>query len=154
MKKYLLICLLPIFITACSAKPSPQEELDLQARFLPTVYNIDAGTYAFVSKEAPTPLTKQMYEDALFKLGLLKRYDDQASANFKLEKTIEPIKLNTLCLMSKFVNNPTYIKAVKHSIEQEPDLNKWLKEKQPKWQKALSKEDPAIFDYPCNITIK
>ncbi|EXA59747.1 hypothetical protein J503_3849, partial [Acinetobacter baumannii 984213] len=39
-------------------------------------------------------------------------------------------------------------------IEQEPDLNKWLKEKQPKWQKALSKEDPAIFDYPCNITIK
>lgn len=30
--------------------------------------------------------------------------------------------------MSKFVNNPTYIKAVKHSIEQEPDLNKWLKE--------------------------
>ncbi|MDN8352478.1 hypothetical protein QZK37_08360, partial [Acinetobacter baumannii] len=26
MKKYLLICLLPIFITACSAKPSPQEE--------------------------------------------------------------------------------------------------------------------------------
>ena len=60
------------FTTACSAKPSPQEELDLQARFLPTVYNIDAGTYAFVSKEAPTPLTKQMYEDALFKLGLLK----------------------------------------------------------------------------------
>lgn len=37
--------------------------------------------------------------------------------------------------MSKFVNNPTYIKAVKYSIEQEPDLNKWLKEKQPKWQK-------------------
>ena len=37
MKKYLLICLLPIFTTACSAKPSPQEELDLQARFLPTV---------------------------------------------------------------------------------------------------------------------
>ena len=33
MKKYLLICLLPIFTTACSAKPSPQEELDLQARF-------------------------------------------------------------------------------------------------------------------------
>lgn len=32
MKKYLLICLLPIFTTACSAKPSPQEELDLQAR--------------------------------------------------------------------------------------------------------------------------
>ncbi|MFX4643185.1 hypothetical protein ABTB17_19025, partial [Acinetobacter baumannii] len=27
MKKYLLICLLPIFATACSAKPAPQEEL-------------------------------------------------------------------------------------------------------------------------------
>ncbi len=25
MKKYLLICLLPIFTTACSAKPSPGE---------------------------------------------------------------------------------------------------------------------------------
>ncbi|MDQ9000956.1 hypothetical protein ABTC40_17870, partial [Acinetobacter baumannii] len=73
----------------------------------------------------------------------------QASANFKLEKTIEPIKLNTLCLMSKFVNNPTYIKAVKHSIEQEPDLNKWLKEKQPKWQEALKREDKEIFDHPC-----
>jgi hypothetical protein len=47
-----------------------------------------------------------------------------------------------------------YVKAVKHSIEQEPDLNKWLKEKQPKWQKALGKENPEIFDYPCNITIK
>ena len=72
MKKFLLICLLPIFPTTCSAKPSPQEELDLQARFLPTVYNIDAGTYALVSKEAPTALTKQLYDDALFKLGLLK----------------------------------------------------------------------------------
>ena len=70
------------FTTACSAKPSPQEELDLQARFLPTVYNIDAGTYAFVSKEAPTPLTKQMYEDALFK-QLIKRYDDQAKCKFQ-----------------------------------------------------------------------
>ncbi|MFH4134941.1 hypothetical protein WAI79_21260, partial [Acinetobacter baumannii] len=55
----------------------------------------------------------------------------------------------TLCLMSKFVNNPTYIKAVKHSIEQEPDLNKWLKEQQPKWQEALKKEDKEIFDHPC-----
>lgn len=128
MKKFLLIFLFPIFTTACSAKPSPQEELDLQARFLPTVYNIDAGTYALVSKEAPTALTKQMYEDALFKLGLLKRYDDQASADFKLEKSVRPVDLNTLCLMSKFVTNPTYVKAVKHSIEQEPDLNNWLKE--------------------------
>ncbi|AJB48196.1 TPA: hypothetical protein ACHKB2_002549 [Acinetobacter baumannii] len=154
MKKYLLTCLLPIFATACSAKPTPQEELDIQATFLPTVFNLDASTYALAPKEAPTALTKQLYDDALFKLGLLKRYDDQASVNFKLEKTVESIKLNTLCLMSKFVNNPTYIKAVKHSIEQEPDLNKWLKENQPKWQKALSKENPAIFDYPCNITIK
>ncbi|MDC4633286.1 hypothetical protein OHV71_08775 [Acinetobacter baumannii] len=154
MKKYLLICLLPIFTTACSAKPTPQEELDIQAMFLPTAYNIDAGTYALVSKEVPTALTKQMYEDAIFKLGLLKRYDDQASSDFKLEKTVEPIPLNTLCLMGKFVTNPTYVKAVKHSIEQEPDLNKWLKENLPKWQKALSKENSEIFDYPCNITIK
>lgn len=149
MKKLLLVCLLPIFTTACNAKPSPQEELDLQARFLPTVYNIDAGTYALVSKEAPTALTKQMYEDALFKLGLLKRYDDQASADFKLEKSVRPVDLNTLCLMSKFVTNPTYVKAVKHSIEQEPDLNNWLKEKQPKWQEALKKENKEIFDQSC-----
>ncbi|MFI8012093.1 hypothetical protein ACIF8R_18260 [Acinetobacter sp. ABJ_C4_1] len=149
MKKYLLICLLPIFTTACSAKPTPQEELDIQATFLPTVFNLDAGTYALAQKEAPTALTKQLYDDALFKLGLLKRYDDQASENFKLEKTVEPIKLNTLCLMIKFVNNPTYIKAVKHSIEQEPDLNKWLKEKQPEWQEALKKEDKEIFDHAC-----
>ncbi|HFG6968190.1 hypothetical protein Q5X75_00430 [Acinetobacter baumannii] len=149
MKKYLLICLLSIFTTACSTKPSPQEELDLQARFLPTVYNIDAGTYAFVSEEAPTPLTKQMYEDALFKLGLLKRYDDQASANFKLEKTIEPIDLNTLCLMSKFVTNPTYIKSVKRNIEQMPDLSKWVTEQLPKWQDTLKKKNKEIFDHPC-----
>lgn len=154
MKKYLLICLLPIFTTACSAKPTPQEELDIQATFLPTVFNLDAGTYALAPKQAPTALSKQLYDDALFKLGLLKRYDDQASAESKLEKSVRPVALNTLCLMSKFVNNPTYIKAVKHSIEQEPDLNKWLKENQPKWQKALSKENPEIFDYPCNITIK
>lgn len=56
--------------------------------------------------------------------------------------------------MGKFVTNPNYVKATKHSIEQEPDLNKWLKEKQPKWQEALRKENPEIFDYPCNITIK
>ncbi|KQE91781.1 hypothetical protein [Acinetobacter lactucae] len=149
MKKLLLVCLLPIFTTACSAKPSPQEELDLQARFLPTAYNFDAGTYALVSKEEPTALTKQMYEDAIYKLGLLKRYDDQASANFKLEKTVEPIPLNTLCLMGKFVTNPTYIKSVKRSIEQIPDLNNWLKEQQPKWQETLKKENPEIFDYPC-----
>ncbi len=149
MKKFLLLCFLPIFTTACTAKPSPQEELDLQARFLPTAYNIDAGTYALVSKEAPTALTKQMYEDAIFKLGLLKRYDDQASANFKLEKTVEPIPLNTLCLMGKFVTNPTYIKSVKRNIEQIPDLNNWLKEQQPKWQESLKKENPEIFDYPC-----
>ncbi|MGQ0817513.1 hypothetical protein ACT4ZR_17870 [Acinetobacter baumannii] len=154
MKKYLLICLLPIFTTACNAKPTPQEELNIQARFLPTVFNLDAGTYALASKQAPTGLTRQLYDDTLFKLGLLKRYDDQASAEFKLEKSVRPVALNTLCLMTKFVNNPTYVKAVKHSIEQEPDLNKWLKEKQSKWQKALSQEDPAIFDYPCNITIK
>ncbi|MCT9265067.1 hypothetical protein KTH52_12495 [Acinetobacter baumannii] len=149
MKKFLLVCLLPIFTTACSAKPSPQEELDLQARFLPVAYNIDAGTYALVAKEVPTALTKQIYNDALFKLGLLKRYDDQASADFKLEKTIDPIDLNTLCLMGKFVTSPTYIKAVKHNVEQMPDLNNWLKEKQPKWQETLKKEKPEIFDYPC-----
>ncbi|MFX5816571.1 hypothetical protein ABTE26_16725 [Acinetobacter baumannii] len=149
MKKYLLICLLPIFATACSAKPAPQEELDIQATFLPTVFNLDAGTYALAPKEAPTALTKQLYDDALFKLGLLKRYDDQASAESKLEKSVRPVALNTLCLMSKFVNNTTYIKAVKHSIEQEPDLNKWLKEQQPKWQEALKKEDKEIFDHPC-----
>ncbi|MBJ9723381.1 hypothetical protein I5515_16450 [Acinetobacter calcoaceticus] len=149
MKKYLLVCLLPIFTTACNAKPSPQEELDLQTRFLPTVYNIDAGTYALVSKEAPTALTKQMYEDALFKLSLLKRYDDQASANFKLEKTVEPIDLNSLCLMGRFVTNPTYINSVKRNIEQMPDLNKWLKEQQPKWQETLKKENQEIFDHPC-----
>ncbi|EJB8410629.1 hypothetical protein [Acinetobacter baumannii] len=154
MKKYLLICLLPIFATACSAKPTPQEELDIQATFLPTVFNLDAGTYALAQKEAPTALTKQLYDDALFKLGLLKRYDDQASAESKLEKSVRPVALNTLCLMGKFVTNPNYVKATKHSIEQEPDLNKWLKEKQPKWQEALRKENPEIFDYPCNITIK
>ncbi|WP_119685062.1 hypothetical protein [Acinetobacter pittii] len=149
MKKYLLICLLPIFTTACNAKPTPQEELDIQATFLPTVFNLDAGTYALAPKQAPTALTNQLYEDALFKLGLLKRYDDQASSNFKLEKTVEPIPLNTLCLMGKFVTNPTYVKAVKHSIEQEPNLNKWLKEKQPKWQEILKKENNEVFDYPC-----
>ncbi|EKK05293.1 hypothetical protein ACINNAV72_1976 [Acinetobacter baumannii Naval-72] len=154
MKKYLLICLLPIFATACSAKPTPQEELDIQATFLPTVFNLDAGTYALAQKEAPTALTKQLYDDALFKLGLLKRYDDQASAESKLEKSVRPVALNTLCLMGKFITNPNYVKATKHSIEQEPDLNKWLKEKQPKWQEALRKENPEIFDYPCNITIK
>ncbi|MFH3664954.1 hypothetical protein WAI17_02700 [Acinetobacter baumannii] len=154
MKKYLLICLLPIFATACSAKPTPQEELDIQATFLPTVFNLDAGTYALAQKEAPTALTKQLYDDALFKLGLLKRYDDQASAESKLEKSVRPVALNTLCLMGKFVTNPNYVKATKHSIEQESDLNKWLKEKQPKWQEALRKENPEIFDYPCNITIK
>nr|MBD0118752.1 hypothetical protein [Acinetobacter baumannii] len=99
MKKYLLICLLPIFATACSAKPAPQEELDIQATFLPTVFNLDAGTYALAPKEAPTALTKQLYDDALFKLGLLKRYDDQASAESKLEKSVRPVALNTLCLM-------------------------------------------------------
>lgn len=149
MKKYLLICLLPIFTTACSGKPTPQEELDIQAMFLPTVFNLDAGTYALAPKEEHTALTKHMYEDALFKLGLLKRYDEQASVNFKLEKNVEPIKLNTLCLMSKFVNNPTYVKAVRHSIEQEPDLNKWLKEQQPKWQEVLKKENNEIFDQSC-----
>lgn len=149
MKKLILVFLLPIFTTACSVKTSPQEELDLQARFLPTAYNIDAGTYALVSKEAPTALTKQMYEDAIFKLGLLKRYDDQASANFKLEKTVEPIPLNTLCLMGKFVTNPTYIKSVKRNIEQIPDLNNWIKEQQLKWQETLKRENPEIFDYPC-----
>ncbi|EPT8465333.1 hypothetical protein ACVS4H_000028 [Acinetobacter baumannii] len=149
MKKYLLICLLPIFTTACNAKPTPQEELDIQATFLPTVFNLDAGTYALAPKQAPTTLTNQLYEDALFKLGLLKRYDDQASAESKLENSVRPVALNTLCLMGKFVTNPTYVKAVKHSIEQEPNLNKWLKEKQPKWQEILKKENNEVFDYPC-----
>lgn len=154
MKKYLLIGFLPVFTTVCSAKPTPQEELDIHATFLPTVFNLDAATYALAPKEAPTALTKQLYDDALFKLGLLKRYDDQASAEFKIEKSVRPVALNTLCLMGKFVTNSTYIKSVKHSIEQEPDLNKWLKEKQPKWKEALKKENPEIFDYSCNITIK
>ncbi|HBJ3896883.1 hypothetical protein Q4029_09610 [Acinetobacter baumannii] len=154
MKKYLVICLLPFLTAGCSAKPTPEEELDIQARFLPTVFNLDAGTYALAQKEDPSALTKQLYDDALFKLGLLKRYDDQASAEFKLEKTVKPIPLNTLCLMGKFVTNPVYIKSVKHSIEQEPDLNKWIQEKQPKWRETLKKENPEIFDYPCNITIK
>ena len=149
IKKYILICLLPIFTTVCSAKPTPQEELDIQAIFLPIVFNLDAATYALAPKEAPTALTKQLYDDALFKLGLLKRYDDQVSAEFKLEKTIKPVALNTLCLMGKFVTNPSYVKAVKHSIEQEPDLNKWLKEQQRKWQEALKKENKEIFDHSC-----
>ncbi|WP_087088580.1 hypothetical protein [Acinetobacter pittii] len=149
MKKYLLICFLPILTTACIAKPTIQEELDIQATFLPAVFNLDAGTYALAPKEVPTALTKQLYDDALFKLGLLKRYDDQASAEFKLEKSVRPVALNTLCLMSKFVNNPTYVKAVKHSIEQEPDLNKWLKEKQLKWQDTLKKDNKEIFDQSC-----
>nr|WP_227560477.1 hypothetical protein [Acinetobacter calcoaceticus] len=60
MKKYILICLLPIFTTVCSAKPTLQEELDIQATFLPTVFNLDAATYALAPKEVPTALTKQL----------------------------------------------------------------------------------------------
>lgn len=61
---------MPIFTAARSAKPVPEEELNIQATFLPTVFNLDAVTYALAPK--------------------------QASAEFKLRKFVRPISLNAL----------------------------------------------------------
>lgn len=148
MKKLISILFLSVFITACNAKPSPQEELNIQAGFLPTILGIDGGVYALAMKEPSTALTQELYKTAVLKLGLLKRYESQAKG-VQIEKQINIVQINSLCLMGKFVESNNHQPDTKMDKQYHASLIKWIEDKQKIWKPMLEKEGKNAFDYPC-----
>ncbi|QBQ16505.1 hypothetical protein [Acinetobacter haemolyticus] len=149
MKKFILIGLLPFLISGCNAKPTPQQELTIQAKFLPTIVGIDAGVYALASQQKPTPLTIQLFDSALFKAGLLMKYENEVGNNFSIEDGTSIVKINSLCLMGKFLKSPDYQDTVKMDKKYHADLYRWLDTKQKKWETLLKNEGADAFDYSC-----
>lgn len=149
MKKFILIGLLPFLISGCNAKPTPQQELTIQAKFLPTIVGIDAGVYALASQQKPTPLTIQLFDSALFKAGLLMKYENEVGNNFSIEDGTSIVKINSLCLMGKFLKSPDYQDTVKMDKKYHADLYRWLDTKQKKWETLLKNEGADALDYSC-----
>lgn len=149
MKKFILICLLPFLVSGCNAKPTPQQELTIQAKFLPTIVGIDAGVYALALQQKPTPLTIQLFDSALLKAGLLMKYENEAGNNFSIEKGTNIVKINSLCLMGKFLNSSDYQNVVQLDKKYRDELYRWLEIKQKKWEGVLINESADAFDYPC-----
>lgn len=148
MKNLSIILFLSIFITACNAKPSPQEELNIQASFLPTILGFDGSVYALALKEPSTPLTQELYRTAISKMGLLKRYESQAKG-VSIDDPNNIVQINSLCLMSKFVQSPVHQPDTKIDKQYHASLNQWIENKQKIWKSMLEKEGKDAFDYPC-----
>ncbi|MCH7314811.1 hypothetical protein [Acinetobacter sp. ANC 3882] len=149
MKKFILIGLLPFLISGCNAKTTPQQELSIQAKFLPTIVGIDAGVYAIALQQKPTPLTIQLFDSALLKAGLLMKYENEVGNNFSIEDGTNIVKINSLCLMGKFLNSPDYQSTVNIDKKYHADLYRWLDMKQKKWENLLKNEGVGAFDYSC-----
>ena len=145
----ILIC--TIFTTGCNSSPTPQQELDIQADFFPTILRMDGNTFAFADKSAPNELTMELFKSTLLKASMLKKYEKEAKNGFSLEKNRNSVELNSMCLMTQFLLNKSYIEKAKLNPEFYEDIYGWINTKNKLWSDLLKDTTPDTFEYPCVI---
>ena len=140
-----------LFSTGCNSSPTPQQELDIQAKFLPKMLQIDGNTFALANQTSPNDLTMEIFESTLLKATMLKKYEKEAKNNFNLEKDLNPIELNSMCLMTKFLMNKSYIEKAKLNAEFYEDIYGWINTKNGLWKNLLKDTNAGTFEYPCVV---
>ncbi|MGE8610562.1 MAG: hypothetical protein ACN6OA_18350 [Acinetobacter baumannii] len=140
-----------MFSTGCNSSPSPQQELNIQANFLPKMLQIDGNTFALANQTSPNDLTMEIFESTLLKATMLKKYEKEAKDNFSLEKDRNPVELNSMCLMTKFLMNKSYIEKAKLNAEFYEDIYGWINKKNELWENILKDTNAGTFKYPCVV---
>lgn len=140
-----------MFSTGCNSSPTPQQELNIQASFLPKMLQIDGNTFALANQTSPNDLTMEIFESTLLKATMLKKYEKEAKNNFSLEKDRNPVELNSMCLMTKFLMNKSYIKKAKLNAEFYEDVYGWINKKNELWENLLKDTNTGTFEYPCVV---
>lgn len=140
-----------LFSTGCNSTPSPQQELDIQASFFPTILRMDGNTFALANQTAPNDLTMELFESTLLKAAMLRKYEKDAKNNFTLEKDRNSVELNSMCLMTKFLMNKSYIEKAKLNTEFYEDIYGWINTKNKLWENLLKDTNAGTFEYPCIV---
>ena len=60
---------------------------------------------------------------------MLRKYEKEAKNNFSLEKDRNPVELNSMCLMTNFLMNKSYIEKAKLNAEFYEDIYGWINTK-------------------------
>ena len=141
-----------ILTTGCKSSPSPQLELDVQANFFPSMLRIDGNLFALANQTPPNDLTIELFKSTLLKATLLRKYEVEAKNNFSLEKNRNPIELNSMCLMTKFLLNKSYIQKANLNPEFYEDIYGWITTKNSSWENLLKETKPGEFEYSCVIS--
>ena len=153
-KSHLLIATIlttALFSTGCNSSPTHQQELDIQASFLPTILRMDGNTFALANKTSPNDLTMELFESTLLKAAMLRKYEKEAKNNFSLEKDRNPVELNSMCLMTNFLMNKSYIEKAKLNAEFYEDIYGWINTKNKLWENLLKDTNAGTFEYSCIV---
>lgn len=140
-----------LFSTGCNSSPSLQQEVDIQASFLPTMLRIDGNIFALANQTSPNNLTMELFESTLLKATMLRKYEKEAKNNFSLEKDRNPVELNSMCLMTKFLLNKSYIEKANLNSEFYEDIYGWINTKNKLWSNLLKDTTAGTFEYPCIV---
>lgn len=140
-----------LFSTGCNSSPSLQQEVDIQANFLPALIRMDGNTFALATQSSPTELTMELFESTLLKASMLRKYEIEAKNNFSLEKDRNPVELNSMCLMTKFLLNKSYIEKANLNAEFYEDIYGWINTKNKLWSNLLKDTNAGTFEYPCIV---
>lgn len=146
-----IIFITTLISTGCNSSPTPQQELDIQASFLPTMLRMDGNTFALANQTTPNDLTMELFESTLLKAAMLRKYEKEAKNNFSLEKDRNPIELNSMCLMTKFLMNKSYIEKAKLNADFNEDIYGWINTKNKLWVSLLTDTNAGTFEYPCVV---
>lgn len=146
-----VILLSSIFTTGCNSSPTPQQELDIQAGFLPTMLRMDGNTFALADKSTQNELTMELFKSTLLKASMLRKYEKEAKNDFSLEKNRNSVELNSMCLMTKFLLNKSYIEKAKLNSEFYEDIYGWINTKNKLWSDLLKDTTADTFEYPCVV---
>lgn len=146
-----IIFTITLISTGCNSSPTPQQELDIQASFLPTMLRMDGNTFALANQTTPNDLTMELFESTLLKASMLRKYEKEAKNNFSLEKDRNPIELNSMCLMTKFLMNKSYIEKANLNSEFYEDIYSWINTKNKLWVTLLKDTNSGTFEYPCVV---
>ena len=150
-KFYPILSLLSLCsFTGCQSQLTVNETAKIQARVIPAVISSDEKVFIESTRVAPNDITKRIYDSAVEKALYLQLSEQQVGNNYQIEQDAHINQINSLCIMGKFLLNPTYEKPSKTYMQAEnyQNLFIWLKIKQPKWE-SLLKQTKIKFNNPC-----
>ena len=144
------------FITSCTCNSKFKSNIEgakIQTRVIPAVINSDEKVFIEALKVEPNPITKRIYDGAVYKGLYLQLAEHEVGNNYELEQDAHVNEINSLCIMGKFLLSPQYEKADKPYMQEKnyQDFFKWLRVKQPKWEKELANTHVQFNNSCLNI---